>query len=115
MSPMLERLEVAGNNISDYLNLFEQDEETCEMLTSMFLQDTEYAEYMDSYNIKDYAKCREHIHTIKGTAANIGLTLLSHVAAEIMHCIDNGEFDRVDSLTDTLSSTYDSTISLIKG
>lgn len=113
MSHLLEELKIAGNDIEEYLDRFEQDEETCEMLTSMFAQDTQFAEYLDSYEEKNYSECREHIHSIKGAAANVGLSLLSQKAQEIMRCIDSGEFDRLDSLTAELSDIYYSTIHIL--
>lgn len=113
MSPILEALKIAGNDIEEYLERFEQDEETCEMLTSMFAQDTQYNEYMDSYNEKNWPECREHIHNIKGAAANVGLSLLSHKAYEIMYCIDNGEFGKIDDLTVSLTEIYNQTMQIL--
>ena len=114
MSQMLEKLQKAGNDITEYLNRFDQDEETCEMLTSMFVSDTQYSQYMECLRAGNYAECREHIHNVKGTTANIGLTLLSRKAYEIMHCIDEGDFDRLDALNDELSELYNSTMEILK-
>ena len=113
MSYILENLKIAGNDIEEYLDRFEQDEETCEMLASMFAQDTHFDCYQESYKARDYAGCREHIHSIKGASANVGLTLLSQKAGEIMRCIDSGNFDRLDSLNDELSDIYTSTIQIL--
>lgn len=113
MSPILEELKIAGNDIEEYLDRFEQDEETCEMLTSMYAQDTQYDEYIDSLKNKDYPACREHIHNIKGAAANVGLSLLSQKAVEIMSCLDSGDYDKIDSLTEQLSQIYHSTMEIL--
>lgn len=114
MSPILEELKVAGNDIEEYLERLEQDEETCEMLTSMFTQDTQFGEYIDSYHEKNYSDCYEHIHNLKGAAANVGLSLLAQKAYEIMHCIDKGEFENMDSLTEQLSDIYYQTMDILK-
>lgn len=113
MSPILEELKIAGNDIEEYLDRFEQDEETCEMLTSMYAQDTQFDEYLKSLKNKDYPACREHIHNMKGSAANVGLTLLSQKALEIMRCLDSGEYEKLDELTKQLTEIYDSTIKII--
>lgn len=114
MSPILEELKIAGNDIEEYLDRFEQDEETCEMLTSMYAQDTQFGEYIECYHEKKYPECREHIHNIKGAAANVGLSLLSQKAQEIMRCLDNGEYDRIDNLTEQLSDIYYSTMDILR-
>lgn len=112
-SRLLEQLKSDGNDIDEYLERFEQDEETCEMLTAMFAQDTHFKEYLDSYSEKNYTECREHIHTIKGAAANVGLTKLSHKAIEIMNCFDSGELSKIDELNTEFSSIYNSTIRIL--
>lgn len=112
-SYMLEQLAAAGNDIEEYLDRFEGDEETCEMLTSMFTQDTQFTEYLESYEQKDYPECRKHIHNLKGTTANIGLTLLSRKAVDIMHAIDSGTFDTIPQLNEQFSELYYSTIKIL--
>lgn len=112
-SHILEQLKLAGNNIDEYLDRFEGDEETCEMLVSMFTQDGSFKAYLDSYAEGNYSACREHAHSIKGAAANVGLSLLSSRAFDVMIAIDRGSFDSLPELNEAMSVIYYETIKIL--
>lgn len=88
---LLSRLKQQGNNIEEYLTRFEQDSETCEMLISLFFSEVTLDNYLDALDKKDYTKAYDEIHSIKGSAANVGLTLISNKAKEVMAKIETGD------------------------
>lgn len=112
-SEILIKLSEEGNNIDEYLNRYEGDEETCELLTGMFANDEHTVAYFNAYYEHDLSKCRDHMNSIKSSVSNIGLTLLASKAKEIMHAIDNGNFSIIDQLNDEYRMVYDREIEII--
>lgn len=112
-STVLTRLKEAGNDIDSYLSRFDNDEETCEMLSLMYIDDTNCNSYLDAYEQQDFVACRGFIHNVKGAASNVGLSLLSKKALEIMHAIDNSDFVKLPVLNEELKEIYASTMAIL--
>lgn len=112
-SQMLDQLRSEGNDIDEYLNRYEGDEETCELLTGLFANDDHTIGYFNSYSEHDYSKCRDDILAVKGASSNVGLSMLAAKAKEILIAIDSGSFDRLEKLNEEFRSLYDHEIDII--
>lgn len=112
-SHILTALANEGNDLTAYLNRFEQDEETCELLACMFVNETDFSSYMNAYAQHDITTCIEQIRSLKGSAFNVGLTLLGKKALDILHMLENGDESHLDIYTGELADIYQRTIAIL--
>ena len=86
------------------------DEELCEELIRLFLENT--PQYIDglksSLSKKDVKTLQMQAHTLKGSAITIGAMALSQVAQEMEMAGNSGDISQACNLLDKLESEYNS-------
>lgn len=112
-STMLTKLRALGNDIDEFLERFENDEESCELMSIMFVNDTSFKSYCECLSNSDYKGCLEYLHEFKSVSSNIGLTTLAQYADEIYELIRLGHAYELQELNKSFSELYRMTIGLI--
>ncbi|MCR5584928.1 MAG: Hpt domain-containing protein [Lachnospiraceae bacterium] len=81
----------------------------------MFLKDTQYNEFRDALKDENWETAFRNIHTLKGTALNLGLTKLAEAASTLTELLRGGSpSGDLEAPVELLSLEYKHTIETIE-
>lgn len=79
-----------------------------------FLADASFQDFCQSLQDGDREKAEQSVHTLKGTAGNLGLMTLFHVADEAVQAIRAGKsFDEIEEIGGRVKESYGETTAVI--
>ena len=112
---MLQQLEDEGNRSSELIKRFAGNEMICIRLIKKFPSDENFQKYLEQIRVQDYKNAEQSVHTLKGVASNLGLTLISDLTQLIVDEI-RGERDykKIEEWTHELEPIYQKTVDIIK-
>lgn len=85
-------LEDIGIDIDRVLYNLGENLELYDSLLDKFLTDTNYDEFLQQAQLKNYEKAEMHLHTLKGVCANLGMDQLMKTANELLQLIRMHQF-----------------------
>lgn len=116
MQQVLEQLIQAGANINESLPRFMGNEELYIKFLGKFLDDQSYQNLKEALDAGDADQTFKTAHTLKGVAANLGLTPIFESAGEIVEQYRNGDPDEgcVRESWQKLSQLYNNICGIIR-
>ena len=111
---MLIRLEEKGNRIPELLKRFAGNEAICVRLVKKFPADENYQKYLSQIKVHDFKNAEQSVHTLKGVASNLGLTMVSDITQLIVDEL-RGEQDvaKLEKWTEEIQEQYLGTVEII--
>lgn len=91
------RLEESGVDVSTALKRFMGDEALYRRFLEKFLNDPNYSNLFLNLEQKNYEQAFRCAHTVKGVAANLGLTSMYKAVAEMTELLRDKTADEVDT------------------
>lgn len=108
--------ELAENkvDIANTIERFLGNKKIYQQFLNKFLADNNYELFLEDIEKKDYENAQKHIHTLKGVAANLGLTPIFDSASQINNKLRNNELTDLVELSEQLIYNYKNICSIIK-
>ncbi|MCI8407266.1 MAG: Hpt domain-containing protein [Oscillospiraceae bacterium] len=111
---LMTRLEGAGVDVKQSLARFGGNEALYTRFLNKFLQDLNKDALKDAINAKNFKDAEIAAHTLKGVAANLGMTALSTACSEMVSQIRAGQTDNLEPLLDKITSLYENVVGNIQ-
>ena len=95
---MMDQLRLWGCDMDGALERVADDRELLISCMEMFREDPGFAALEEALNNKDYSTAFDAAHTLKGVAANLGLTPLYQAAGTLVEPLRRGQYAQLEQL-----------------
>lgn len=111
---LLNNLESAGVDVKASLARFGGNEALYTRFLKKFLQDVNKDALKTALDTKNFKDAEIAAHTLKGVAANLGMTALSSACSEMVSELRAGKTDGLEPLLDKITEVYDNIVKNIQ-
>lgn len=110
---MMNQLRLWGCDIDGALERVADDSELLISCMEMFREDPGFAALEEALKNKDYRAAFDAAHTIKGVAANLGITPLYEATCTLVEPLRRGEYGELDELYRAFEPVRDQFFSVV--
>lgn len=113
MSTVDDVLNVAGADYDTTLKRFAGNKKILEKFFRKYPSDPSFAMLVTALNAKQFDDVEHAAHTLKGVSANLGLTAISELAAQIVNMVRSRQIDGIDAVFKKLEEKQNAVITTI--
>ena len=106
MNTTLEKLNLWGCDINGALERLVDDQDLYISCLIMFSEDAGFESLQQDIRTKNYAQAFEHAHTLKGVAANLGLTPIFDSISAVVEALRSQHYEMLGPLCLTLEKSF---------
>lgn len=107
MGTLIEEIRAYGADVDGALERFLDDEDLYEKCLLTFVDDESFAGLKEALDGKDYEQAFNCAHTLKGVAANLGLTPLYEAIVGIVEPLRGKDYSNLDSQYAVVAEAYE--------
>lgn len=106
MGTLVEKVRTYGADVSGAMERFLDDEDLYEKCLLTFVDDESFAGLKEAIDNKDYEQAFNCAHTLKGVAANLGLTPLYDAIVGIVEPLRAKDYSDLDNQYAAVADAY---------
>ena len=109
----LEKLKMLGCDTDGAMDRFDNDVELFETCVDIFKEDENFVELKRFLESEDYENAFNAAHTLKGVAANLGLTAISKSVSDVVEKLRSRDYTNIQDMYDLIILNLDNLKSVL--
>ncbi len=114
MEPLSRKLKEIGVDTGHVIDRLGGNEKIYLSICRKFLSDTNHTMLQEALRDGQFSKAQEHIHTLKGVAANLGFVQMHSLCHQLLSHMEQNELYLMEWDTEKLAREYHKIIAVLK-